>query len=263
MIDARDLACDFGAFELGPLSLRADKGEYWAILGPSGAGKSLLLQTLAGICRPDSGALHLNGRDAIGDPPEARGIGLVFQQSALFPHMSVRANIGYGLRVRRRRLARQQRNERVQEIVDRLQLAPIVERPVATLSGGEAQKVAIARALAIQPKVLLLDEPLGPIDHNTRLELRKELERIHSAFGLTTVHVTHSREEARSLASHTAVMVHGRIVQAGPTEELFHSPKCTFVARFLGVEDAGQPPPCDDACRESPGLCHGSAVETR
>jgi ABC-type Fe3+/spermidine/putrescine transport system ATPase subunit len=237
----------FGSFTLGPLSLAVEPGDYWVILGPSGAGKSLLLHTLAGLHTPEHGDIVLGGEVVTAAPPERRGVGLVFQQSALFPHLSVTDNIAYGLRARR--VSAALRRQRVLEIVERVGIAALTERPTATLSGGEAQKVAIARALAIRPRVLLLDEPLGPIDHNARLALQDELKRIHAAFGLTTLHVTHSREEARLLGDHCAVMLGGRIVQRGATGDVFARPRCSFVARFLGADaSVAGTPECTETC---------------
>ena len=193
MIELANLHCTFGDFALRDISLRIGKGEYWVILGPSGCGKSVLLQTIAGFFAPARGRIVVNGRDVTETPPEHRKMGLVFQQAALFPHKSVRENIGYGLRARK--VARQEVDRAVDDLVERLGLQAILARPVATLSGGEAQRVAVARALAIKPDLLLLDEPMSALDHNTRLELQVELARLHLELGLTTVHVTHSREK--------------------------------------------------------------------
>jgi molybdate/tungstate transport system ATP-binding protein len=172
----------------------------------------------------------------------------VFQQAALFPHISVSDNIEYGLRARR--MPSPERVQRRDGIVEALGLAPVLSRPVPTLSGGEAQRVAIARALAIRPEILLLDEPLSLLDHNARLDLRDELARVHRELELTTLHVTHSRDEARSLGDHVAVMVGGYVVQRGTTEEVFARPACRFVAAFLGCDssDSDEPLPCDSEC---------------
>ncbi|MHB8873641.1 MAG: ABC transporter ATP-binding protein [Myxococcaceae bacterium] len=232
-LEVRGLSRRFGEFALSEVSLRLEKGGYWVLLGPSGCGKSMLLHMLAGFFSPDAGTVHLDGRDATLEPPEVRGVGLVFQQAALFPHYSVEGNVGYGLAARRVPVG--ERKARVDELVERLGLGGIVGRPVATLSGGEAQKVAIARALAIRPACLLLDEPLSLVDHNARLELQAELKKWHADFGLTTLHVTHSREEAKAMGDHCAVMFGGKVVQAGPTEELFARPNSPLVATFLGV----------------------------
>lgn len=253
------LARRFGAFALEGVSLALGKGEYWVLLGPSGCGKSMLLQTLSGLFEVDAGRLHLDERDATREPPERRGIGLVFQQAALFPHYSVEGNIEYGLRARG--IGAAERRRRVAAVVESLRLAPILSRPVATLSGGEAQRVAIARALAIRPSLLLLDEPLSLLDHNARLGLQAEIKRIHGEHGLTTLHVTHSREEALAMGDHCAVMLGGRIVQRGATEEVFGRPRCPFVAQFLGVDraKAASEPECAAACLESPGRCTAPA----
>ncbi|HEY3452483.1 MAG TPA: ABC transporter ATP-binding protein [Myxococcales bacterium] len=246
-LHVRNLSRRFGAFTLDRLNLRVGDGEYWVLLGPSGCGKSLLLQTLTGLHEPDEGSILLGERDVTGEPPERRDIGLVFQQAALFPHYTVAGNIEYGLKARG--LPEAERRRRVDEAVSALRLTSVVGRPVATLSGGEAQRVAIARALAIRPAVLLLDEPLSLVDHNTRLELQAEIKRIHAEFKLTTVHVTHSREEARAMGDHCAVMLAGAIVQRGPTEQIFSVPRCPFVARFLGTGPAE--PTEESACGRS------------
>jgi ABC-type sugar transport system ATPase subunit len=233
MIELDRVQSAFGEFRLGELSLRFGAGEYWVLLGPSGSGKSLLLHTVTGIHRPDAGRVRIGGVDVTDLGPEARDVGLVFQQSALFPHMSVASNVEYALRVRG--VAAAERRQRRNELVESLGLAEVLSRPVATLSGGEAQKVAIARALAAKPSVLLLDEPLGPIDYNARLELQAVLKRVHGRGGLTTLHVTHDREEARTLGDHCAVMFRGRVAQAGETTDVFANPASDSVAQFLGL----------------------------
>ena len=232
MMEIRALQKRFGNFRLGELSLRIGTGEYWVILGPSGAGKSMLLHTLAGFHAPDAGHLLAGKEDITETPPESRKIGLVLQRSALFDHLSVRANVEFGLRVRGQPPA--ERSRQADSIMQSLNIMDLLDHPVSTLSGGEAQKVALARALAIKPNWLLLDEPLGPIDHHTRLHLQNELKRIHQEYELTTVHVTHSREEARALGDHCAIMVAGQIIQSGPTDDVFENPMNDFVADFLG-----------------------------
>jgi len=183
-------------------------------------------------------------------------MGLVFQQAALFPHKSVRENIAYGLRARK--MPAEAVTRKVDQLVERLGLGAILARPVATLSGGEAQRIAVARALAIEPDLLLLDEPMSALDHNTRIELQVELARLHKELGLTTLHVTHSREEAAALGDHVAVMLAGRIVQRGPTAEVITRPRCPFVARFLGLDLSAivAPPVCAATCTEKPGQCN-------
>jgi len=255
MIELANLHLSFGEFALRDLSLRIAKGEYWVILGPSGCGKSVLMQTIAGFFSPASGHINVGGVDVTDLPPERRRMGLVFQQAALFPHKSVRENIAYGLRARR---ASDEEVERtVKDLVERLGLGAILGRPVPTLSGGEAQRVAVARALAIKPDLLLLDEPMSALDHNTRLELQVELARIHKELGLTTLHVTHSREEAAALGDHVAIMLGGRIVQRGLSAEVQSRPRCPFVARFLGLEQSSIAalPDCARRCGEKPGEC--------
>jgi ABC-type Fe3+/spermidine/putrescine transport system ATPase subunit len=257
MIEIAHLHRHFGEFALRDISLRIGKGEYWVILGPSGCGKSVLLQTIAGFFSPDQGQILVEGRDVTATPPERRRMGLVFQQAALFPHKSVWENIAYGLRARKVDDAGVDRT--VGDLVERLALKTILNRPVPTLSGGEAQRVAVARALAIRPDLLLLDEPMSALDHNTRLDLQVELARVHKALGLTTLHVTHSREEAAALGDHLAIMLAGRIVQRGSSAEVLGRPRCPFVARFLGLDSSSivAPPACARTCEEKPGECLG------
>lgn len=182
MIRLEAVRRSFGPFSLD-VSLEAGTGEYLVIVGPSGCGKSLLLGTVAGLHQPDEGRVWLDGRDATAEPPERRQLGFVFQKTSLFPHLSVEDNIAFGLVVRG--TPREERRRRVEELVESLTLGRLLDRPTAALSGGEAQKVAIARALAGRPRGLLLDEPLSLVDHNARLELQEELKRIHTpTFGM-------------------------------------------------------------------------------
>jgi ABC-type Fe3+/spermidine/putrescine transport system ATPase subunit len=255
VISVERLCCTFGDFALSDISLQIEKGAYWVILGPSGCGKSVLLQTIAGFFSPSKGRIRVGGSDITQLPPERRKMGLVFQQAALFPHKSVRENIAYGLRARK--IPADAVARKVDALVERLGLGAILSRPVATLSGGEAQRIAVARALAIEPDLLLLDEPMSALDHNTRLELQVELARLHEELGLTTLHVTHSREEAAALGDHVAIMLGGRIVQRGAIAEVTTRPRCPFVARFLGLDVSaiGASPACAAACAEKPGQC--------
>jgi len=245
----------FGDFLLGDVSLTIDAGAYCVLVGPSGCGKSVLLLTLAGLFAPEAGRILVAGRDLTGTSPERRDLGLVFQHAALFPHYGVRGNLEYGLKARG--LDAVERRRRVDEIIERLRLGPILDRPVATLSGGEAQRVAIGRALATRPKLLLLDEPLSLLDHNARLELQGVLARLHLELGTTTLHVTHSRDEAQALADRLAVMLGGTIVQAGRMTDVLARPRCAFVARFLGLppESVAEAPPCAAECGEAPTRC--------
>jgi ABC-type sugar transport system ATPase subunit len=253
VIQLRQLRRSWGSFSLS-VTLRAEPKDYLVILGPSGCGKSLLLGTVAGIYLPERGQVELDGRDVTGRPPEQRNVGFVFQKVSLFPHLSVEGNIAFGLKSRR--LDRVQRKQRVDEMVQALEIDPLLQRPVTALSGGEAQKVAIARALAPKPSVLLLDEPLSLVDHNTRLELQQVLRQIHQSTGVTVLHVTHNRQEARAQGQRCAVMLGGRIVQEGVTEDVFTHPRCLFVARFLGYEGpVPQSPGCTEACLAGTGQC--------
>jgi thiamine transport system ATP-binding protein len=223
-----------GAFALRDVHLELPRGAYGVLLGPSGSGKSLLLHTVAGLHPDATGSIAIGGHEAGGLPTERRGVGLVFQRAALFPHHDVRGNVEYGLRARG--VPADRRRRRVDELVELLGLGPIVARPVATLSGGEAQRVAIARSLAPAPELLLLDEPLGMVDAHGRRELREVLRRVHRELGLTTLHVTHDREEALALGDRCAVMLGGTVVQSGATAEVFARPAGGDVARVLGVD---------------------------
>jgi putative spermidine/putrescine transport system ATP-binding protein len=235
-VSIEGLSRRFGDFALERVTLRLEPGDYWVLLGPSGCGKTVLLHSLIGFHDLDDGRVAIDDRDVTHEAPERRGIGLVFQRAALFPHLDVRGNIEYGLRAGRTGAA--ERRSRVDEAVTKFGLAPLLERPVATLSGGEAQRVAIARALATRPRLLLLDEPLSLVDHNARLELQAELRRVHAEVGCTTLHVTHSREEAEAMGDHLAVMLGGRVVQAGAIHDVLGRPRCPFVAKFLGLDPA-------------------------
>ena len=246
MLVIQDVERRFGAFSLG-ITLSAAAGAYLTLLGPSGSGKSLLLGIVAGLYAPERGRVLIDDRDVSREPPERRGLGFVLQRVSLFPHLSVAGNIEFGLQARG--ASRAERRARRDELVSDLGLEPLLERPVPALSGGEAQRVAIARALAPRPRLLLLDEPLSLVDHNARLELQQELRRIHGATGVTVLHVTHNREEARALGQRCAIMLGGRIVQTGSSEEVFARPRCVFVARFLGLRELELP--AVDGCRES------------
>jgi thiamine transport system ATP-binding protein len=221
-----------GAFALRDVSLDLPPGSYGVLLGPSGSGKSLLLQAVAGLCALDAGRILVAGREVGALPPEARGVGLVFQRDTLFPHLDVRGNLEFGLRAHG--VAPAERQRRVEELVELLGLSEIARRPVATLSGGEGQRVAIARSVAPRPRVLLLDEPLGMVDAHGRRELREVLRRVHRELGLTTLHVTHDRAEALALGDVCAVLIGGALVQAGPSAEVFARPAGPAVARVLG-----------------------------
>jgi|YNPNPStandDraft_1061719.scaffolds.fasta_scaffold04556_5 ABC-type Fe3+/spermidine/putrescine transport system ATPase subunit len=235
MIRVDDLLEKRGEFTLHISSLEVTAGEYLVLLGPSGAGKSLLLGAVAGLYPVRQGRIFLDGVEVTRQPPERRNVGLVAQNPGLFPHLTVRQNIAFGLRYRRARRAALE--ARMAQLVELLDLGPLLDRSVRDLSGGEQQRVALARTLTVEPRVLLLDEPLGRLDHNTREELRQELRRLHQALGTTTLHVSHDRAEAFALADRVAILGGGQIHQIGPVEEVFTRPVNPFVARFVGVEN--------------------------
>ena len=229
-------------FTVEDVSLEVQENDYFVLLGPSGSGKTVLLELIAGLLRPDSGRILLEGRDMTREDIQSRGIGLVYQDRALFPHMSVRANIEYGLHGRK--MDRASRRTRVQWLAAQVGVDHLLERSPARLSGGEAQRVALARTLATEPLVLMLDEPISSLDAGLRREMRALLRRLHrgeqegpGSRGRTMIHVTHDYEEARSLATRVAVMEGGRIVQVGSSDEIFSAPASEFVARFVGVRN--------------------------
>ena len=213
------------------VSLDIADGEFLALVGPSGSGKTTLLRALAGFLPAGGGSVHIGGADVTALPPERREIGMVFQQHAVWPHMSVAANVGYPLRVRGVR--GKERSARVEEALERVGLAGLGARRPATLSGGQRQRVALARALVARPRVLLLDEALSALDEPLRDALRKDLLRTTRDLGLTVVHVTHDRTEALALADRVAVLDGGSLQQVGAPAELVTRPSSPFVARFI------------------------------
>jgi sulfate transport system ATP-binding protein len=221
---------------LNGVSLQAPKGEFLALLGPSGSGKTTLLRVLAGLERPDEGSVTFEGENFLKLSPRDRRVGMVFQHYALFRHMTVDRNIAYGLKVRRasERPTSREIKERVQRLLDLVQLEGLEKRYPAQLSGGQMQRVALARALAIEPRMLLLDEPFGALDAKVRKDLRRQLRRIHEETGVTTVFVTHDQEEAIDLADRVAVLNGGKIEQIATPEELLAAPASAFVFEFLG-----------------------------
>ncbi len=214
------------------LSLEAATGDLVTLLGPSGCGKTTTLRLVAGFLTPDSGAVLVDGRDVTRLAPEERGVGIVFQDYALFPHMSVAQNVAYGPRMRR--WPRGGIEARVEELLGLVGLAGFGGRRVEELSGGEQQRVALARALAPRPRVLLLDEPLSALDRGLREGLRREIRRIQRELGITTVYVTHDQEEALAISDRVVVINEGRVAQAGPPREIYRRPRTRFVAAFVG-----------------------------
>ncbi|MDX8443616.1 sulfate/molybdate ABC transporter ATP-binding protein [Mesorhizobium australafricanum] len=227
-------------FELFPalhdVSLDIKSGELIALLGPSGSGKTTLLRLIAGLERPTKGAIFFGDEDASQKSIQERNVGFVFQHYALFRHMTVADNIGFGLKVRHgaARPSAQEIRRRATELLDLVQLSGLEKRYPAQLSGGQRQRVALARAMAIEPKVLLLDEPFGALDAQVRRELRRWLREIHDRTGHTTVFVTHDQEEALELADRVVVMSQGRIEQVGSADEIYDTPNSPFVYSFIG-----------------------------
>jgi ABC-type Fe3+/spermidine/putrescine transport system ATPase subunit len=220
---------------LHDLSLEVARGELIALLGASGCGKTTLLRSISGLVPVEQGTILVSGQDIARLPPERRGTAMVFQSYALWPHMSVAQNIGYGLKVRgwsRARIA-----ARVDEMLELLQLPGLAQRNVVDLSGGQRQRVALGRALAIEPSLLLLDEPLSNLDARIRQELRHEIRALQQRLGITALHVTHDREEAMVMADRIVVLDQGRIAQIGTPEELFERPASPFVAAFMGADN--------------------------
>jgi putative spermidine/putrescine transport system ATP-binding protein len=215
------------------LTIRA--GEFFTLLGPSGSGKTSLLRLIAGFERPDAGRIELAGRDVTRTPPYARNVNTVFQDYALFPHMSVAENVEYGLRVRR--VDKAARRERTSRALEMVRLAGLGGRKPAQLSGGQRQRVALARAIVNEPEVLLLDEPLGALDLKLRQEMQLELLRVQREVGITFVYVTHDQEEALTMSDRIAVLNQGRIEQVGEPIEMYERPRTTFVAGFIGVSN--------------------------
>jgi spermidine/putrescine transport system ATP-binding protein len=217
------------------LSLELARGEFFTLLGPSGCGKTTTLRMIAGFEQPSAGEIRIEGEDVAGLPPHRRPTNTVFQSYALFPHLSVEANVAFGLK--RKKVAKSEIAERVQAELGRVGLADQAKRRPAQLSGGMQQRVALARALVNLPKVLLLDEPLGALDLKLRKELQVELKRIQRDVGITFVYVTHDQEEALTMSDRIAVMNRGRVEQVGVPEDVYERPATTFVAGFIGVSN--------------------------
>ena len=224
-----------GDFKAENLNLKVGAGEYCIIIGPTGAGKTILLESIAGIHRLKSGKIYLHGRDITDIPPEHRGIGIVYQDYMLFPHMTIGDNIAFGLK--HRGVSREERERQTAEIAGKLGIGHLLGRYPQTLSGGEKQRAAIARAIILKPKVLLLDEPLSALDNTTRENLRRELKKLHSEMNTTIIHITHHFEDIYSLADRVVVMREGSIIQCGSVEEIVRKPDTRFIADFTGMEN--------------------------
>jgi ABC-type Fe3+/spermidine/putrescine transport system ATPase subunit len=235
-IAVEGLEAGYGATRvLQGVDLAVAPGEFVAILGSSGCGKTTLLRSIAGFQKISKGAIRLFGRDVANTPPEKRGIAMVFQSYALWPHMTVLGNVGYGLRLRG--VPRADVKRRVGEVLQLLNLSGLENRKVTDLSGGQRQRVALGRALAIEPDLLLLDEPLSNLDAKVRIQLRSEIKSLQNRLGFAAIHVTHDREEAMTMADRIVVMNAGRIEQVGSPEHVYDRPVSPFVASFMGAEN--------------------------
>ncbi len=231
MLEVRDLSKQFENFRLGPVSFKVDKGSHFVLLGPSGSGKSLILELISGFQKTDAGSIHINGVDITNNAVQKRSAAFIFQHAALFPHLSVKSNIAYSLN--EMNLTRSEKATRIHKLAVRMSVSHLLKRKPATLSGGEIQRVSIARALAADPKILLLDEPLSALDVQMRASLREILAQLKND-GITMLHVTHDYEEAVRLADKVGIMHDGQLVQYGTMRQVFQSPSSGFVAHLTG-----------------------------
>jgi len=234
MLELRNIGKNYGDFQVEDINLRVEQGDYFVILGRSGAGKTLLLEIAAGIRIPDAGRVLLEDEDITTKRPQNRGLGLVFQDQAIFPHLTVAANIAYPLK--RRGFNQSTIRARVEELAETTGLSHLLQRYPPSLSGGESQRTVLARTLALEPGVLLLDEPLASLDVQYRKGLQSLLRKLNRQ-GQTIVHVTHNYEEAMALANRVAVMNHGKIQQQGELHQVFRNPSSRFIAEFVGIRN--------------------------
>lgn len=231
----QNICKSYGAFvAVNNVSIEVRHGEFLALLGPSGSGKTTVLRIIAGLEKPDSGEIYLEGRDAQDQPVRERKIGFVFQHFALFKHLSIFENIAFGLRLKRPKLEEEEVRGKVKELLELVHLSGIEYKYPSELSGGQRQRIALARVLAIEPKYMLLDEPFGALDAKVRKELRRWLKKLHDVTGLTTIFVTHDQEEALEIADRIAVLNKGSLTQLDTPEKLWESPANLFVYDFLG-----------------------------
>ena len=235
-ISVHDITKRFGKNEVvGRSSFSIGEGELFTLLGPSGYGKTTLLRLIAGFYTPDEGEIRFDGARVNEVPPHERGIGMVFQNYALWPHMTVFDNVAYGLKLRG--IGRTEIGERVAAVLEKVRLTGLGERYPGQLSGGQQQRVALARALVLNPKILLLDEPLSNLDAKIRIQVRAEIRKLQRELGITTVYVTHDQEEALTLSDRIVVFNQGRVFQIGPPKELYERPQNRFVADFIGINN--------------------------
>jgi molybdate/tungstate transport system ATP-binding protein len=244
VIRLENLTVKLKQFTLSGINLEVKRGEYFVILGPTGAGKTLLLETIAGLRRSDSGSIFIDDIDITHMEPERRKIGFVYQDYALFPHLSVRENIIFGLKCRRAR--KEAIYLKLLQLAKLLKIAPLLERRPGTLSGGEKQIVSLARALSTDPEVVLLDEPISALDPQQREGVQNELKDICKKLNRTFIHITHNFEEAIALGDRIAVLSEGRLIQTGTPEEIFRHPNSEFVARFAMTRNVYAGPVADD-----------------
>lgn len=250
-LSLRNVSTTLGDFRLEPISMDLDPGDYTILMGPSGCGKTTLLRTIAGMHPEHQGEIRVGDRSLTGVPTQKRGVGYVSQTAALFPHLTVRRNIAFGLSYLD--LTRDERAKRVQEIAELLGAEELLHRGPRTLSGGETRRVALARALIVNPDVLLLDEPLSMLDTNARTELLGVLQRVHAARRSVIIHVTHHSEEAWGVRGKCMVMGRGRLLQTGTVESVFRTPESPAVAEFLG-----RPALYPDGPGDAPGACRSA-----
>ena len=264
-IEAHGITKRYGAHTaLEDVSVKVPDGSLTALLGPSGGGKSTLLRIIAGLEEPDAGSVRIAGEDITRAPAQRRGVGFVFQHYAPFKHMTVEGNVAFGLTVRRR--PRAEVRARVAELLELVGLSHLGGRYPSQLSGGQRQRMALARALAVEPRVLLLDEPFGALDARVREELRAHLRRLHDEVHVTTIFVTHDQEEAMEIAEQIVVMSEGRVEQAGRPEDIYDRPANAFVMGFVGPVtrlDGRLVRPHDVRLVTEPGEATGAAVVTR
>ena len=246
MIRLENLTVQLKQFTLSGINLEVEKGEYFIILGPTGAGKTLLLETIAGLRKSDAGSIFINEVDVTRMEPESRRIGFVYQDYALFPHLSVRENIIFGLKCRK--VLKAEIAAKLKQLSGLLNIEQLLERKPETLSGGEKQKVALARALSTDPDVVLLDEPISALDPQQRESVQNDLKDICKKLNRTFIHVTHNFEEAIALGDRMVVLSEGRLIQAGTPEAIFRHPNSEFVARFAMTRNIFSGSVTDDGC---------------